>query len=168
MIRLLHMLPGLALALLAQAQGGVVHWAYGPFGTPGDAAFIVDRQGIYQACGPLGSRGPCIYALGGDGTVWHATDPFGGRGSCAFTAESDRLVRCQGSIGSKGSCALLLEGPKVFRADGAFCNKQEGAFVIDGNTVYLAEGPFAAKGDAILQVDGNVPMIALLVILAGL
>ncbi len=168
MIRHLLVPSLLALAASAMGQGAVVRWAYGPFATPGDAAFIIDRHGIFQACGPLGSRGPCIYIYDEDGTIWHAADPYGQRGSCAFTVEGDRLVRCQGSLGSKGSCALLLEGPKVFRADGPFCNKQEGAFMIDGNAVYLAEGPFASRGDAILQVDGNAPMIALLAILAGL
>lgn len=152
----------------ATAQQGILRWAYGPFATPGDAAFVIEGHRIFQACGAFGSLGPCLYVIDDDDTVWHAEDAFGRKGFCAFIAEGDRLQRCQGTLGSKGSCALLLEGHKVFRADGPFCNKQEGAFVLDGNAIYLAEGPFAMKGDAILMVDGDVPMIALLTILAGL
>lgn len=162
----------LPLALLAQPT--VVHWAYGPFGQQGDAAFVVDRGRIHQAAGPFGQKGPCIYVFN-DTEVFHSADAFGTRGQGAFRGEESGdggarilLFRCQGSFCNKGSCALVVEGNKVFRGEGPFCNKAEGAFVLEGNTVFLAEGPFANKTDAILQVRGDVPMIALLAILVGL
>ena len=155
-------------------QATVIQWAYGPFGTTGDAAFVVDRGRIYQAAGPFGQKGPCIYVFN-DTEVYHSADAFGSKGQGAFTAEGDiqgsgkiDLFRCQGTFCNKGSCALVIEGTKVFRGEGAFCTKAEGAFFIEGNTIFLAEGPFALKTDAILHVRGDVPMIALLAILAGL
>jgi len=162
----------LPFALLGQST--VIHWAYGPFGQPGDAAFIVERGRIYQAAGPYGQKGPCLYVFN-DNEAFHSADAFGSKGQGAFTAEGDlqgsgkiQLFRCQGTFCIKGSCALLVEGNKVFRGEGPFCNKAEGAFVLEGNIVYLAEGPFANKTDAILQVRGDVPMMALLAIMAGL
>jgi hypothetical protein len=172
-MRTIVLLTALSLALAGRAQMALVQWAYGPFATPGDAAFIVEgdpEQGgarIYQACGAFGTKGPCLYVILKD-QVYHSADAFGQRGNAAFVAEEGRLIRCSGAFCTKGSCALLLEGNKVFRADGAFCNKQEGAFVLDGEDIYLGEGAFCQKGDAILHVRGNVPMIALLTILAGL
>lgn len=162
----------LPFALLAQPT--VIHWAYGPFGQPGDAAFVVERGRIHQAAGPYGQKGPCLYVFN-DTEVFRSADAFGSKGLGAFTAEGDlqgsgkiQLFRCQGTFCTKGSCALVMEGNKVFRGEGPFCNKAEGAFVLEGNTVFLAEGPFANKTDAILQVRGDVPMMALLAILAGL
>jgi len=162
------------LPMLLFAQSTVIHWAYGPFGTPGDAAFVVDRGRIHQAAGPFGQKGPCTYVFT-DTEVFHSADAFGSKGQGAFTAEGDlqgsgqiKLFRCQGTFCAKGSCALVVEGNKVFRGEGPFCNKAEGAFVLEGNIVFLAEGPFARKTDAILQVHGDVPMVALLAILAGL
>jgi hypothetical protein len=160
--------------LLAAAQQVVVHRAYGPFGTVGDAAYVVDRGRIHQAAGPFGQKGAVIYVYN-DNEVFHSGDAFGSKGQGAFRAEGDiqgsgriDLFRCQGAFCSKSGCVLVLEGNKVFRGDGPFCNKGDGAFVIEGNTVFLAEGPFARKTDAILQVQGQIPMVALLAILAGL
>jgi hypothetical protein len=168
------LLFGLFLPLALLAQPTVIHWAYGPFGQQGDAAFVVDRGRIHQAAGPFGQKGPCIYVFN-DTEVFHSADAFGSKGQGAFTAEGDlrgsgaiKLFRCQGAFCTKGSCALVVEGNKVFRGEGPFCNKAEGAFVLEGNTFFLAEGPFANKTDAILQVRGDVPMIALLAILTGL
>lgn len=156
------------------AQSTVVYWAYGPFATQGDAAYVVDRGRIHQAAGTLGQKGPCMYVFN-EQEVFHSADAFGSRGQGAFKAEGEMegtanisLFRCQGNFCNKGSCALILEGNKVFRGEGPFCNKGEAAFLIDGNTVFLAEGPFARKTDAILHVQGEIPMMALLTILAGL
>jgi len=162
------------LPLLLPAQSTVIQWAYGAFGTPGDAAFVVERGRIHQAAGPFGQKGACIYVFN-DNEVYHSADAFGSKGQGAFKAEGDLmgsgridLYRCQGTFCSKSGCALVIEGNKVFRADGPFCNKGDGAFVIEGNTIFLAEGPFAHKTDAILHVSGTVPMVSLLAILAGL
>jgi len=170
----LLLLPYLLLPFLLSAQSAVIHWAYGPFGNVGDAAFVVERGRIHQAAGPFGQKGPCIYVFN-DTEVYHSGDAFCSRGQGAFKAEGSTggrggllLFRCQGTFCNKGSCALMVEGNKVFRGDGPFCNKAEGAFVLEGKTVYLAEGPFAHKTDAILHVRGDVPMVALLAILAGL
>lgn len=168
------LLAFLFFPLLAFAQSTVLHWAYGPFGTQGDAAFIVDRGRIHQAAGPFGQKGPCLFVFTED-EVFRSADAFGSKGQGAYKAEGDiegsgqiDLFRCQGTFCTKGSCALIIEGNKVFRGEGPFCNKAEGAFVIEGNIVFLAEGPFANKTDAILQVKGEIPMVALLAILAGL
>lgn len=162
------------LPLFGAAQSTVLHWAYGPFGTQGDAAFIVDRGRIHQAAGPFGQKGPCLFVFT-ETEVFRSADAFGSKGQGAFKAEGDiegsgriNLFRCQGTFCTKGSCALIIEGNKVYRGEGPFCNKAEGAFVIEGDMVFLAEGPFAHKTDAILQVKGEVPMVALLAILAGL
>ncbi len=159
---------------LLHAQSTVIQWAYGPFGTQGDAAYIVERGRIHQASGPFGQKGPCIYVFTDD-EVFHSADAFGTKGQGAFKAEGDiqgsgriDLFRCQGTFCNKGSCALIIEGNKVYRGDGPFCTKAEGAFMIEGDLIYLAEGAFAHKTDAILQVRGDIPMIALLAILAGL
>ncbi len=156
------------------SQNTIVHWAYGPFGNQGDAAFIVERGRIHRASGPFGQKGPCTHVFT-DTEVFHSADALGSKGQGAFTAEGDiqgsgpiNLFRCQGSFCNKGGCALILEGNKVYRGEGPFCNKGEGAFVIEGNTVFLAEGAFANKTDAILMIHGDMPMIALLAILAGL
>jgi hypothetical protein len=155
-------------------QSTIIQWAYGPFGTLGDAAFVVERGRIHQAAGPFGQKGPCIYVFN-ETEVFHSADAFGSRGQGAFKAEGDlqgsgkiQLFRCQGTFCAKTNCALVIEGNKVFRADGPFCNKAEGAFVLEGGTVFLAEGPFANKTDAILHVRGDIPMMALMAILAGL
>jgi hypothetical protein len=155
-------------------QSTVLHWAYGPFGTQGDAAFIVDRGHIHQAAGPFGQKGPCLFVFTDD-EVYRSSDAFCRKGQGAFKAEGDiegsgkiKLFRCQGTFCTKSSCALIIEGNKVYRGEGTFCNKGEGAFVIEGNMVFLAEGPFANKTDAILMVKGDIPMVALLAILAGL
>ena len=171
MMRLILFLP-LILPLRSSAQSTMITWAYGPFGTPGDAAYVVEDNRIYQACGAYGSRGPCIYVIEED-RVYHAADAFGRKGVCAFTFEGNKLNRAQGTSCTRGSCALILENEKVFRGDGAFCTKQEGAFYIEQGgaavptLVYLAEGPFAAKSDALLEVKGPLEPIALLAILAG-
>ncbi|HMZ47624.1 MAG TPA: hypothetical protein PLP28_01500 [Flavobacteriales bacterium] len=177
-IRRVHCLLPAACCLLpllmspsAQAQQTMIMWAYGPFGTPGDAAYIVENDRIYQACGAYGSRGPCIYVIEQD-RVYHS-DAFGRPGICAFTLDGNNLVRAQGSSCMRGSCVLLLEGNKVFRGEGPFCTKQEGAFFIEPGggpsptLVHMAEGPFATKSDALLQVKGPIDTIALLTVLAG-
>jgi hypothetical protein len=162
----------LILPLVSSAQPTVIMWAYGPFGTPGDAAYVVEDNRIYQACGAYGSRGPCLYIIEDD-RVYHSADAFGRRGICAFTFEGNKLTRSQGSGCVRGSCALILENEKVFRGDGTYCTKQEGAFYLEHGggmvpmVVYLAEGPFAAKSDALLEVKGPLEPIALLAILAG-
>lgn len=162
----------LMLPMIARAQPTVVTWAYGPFGTPGDAAYVVEDGRIYQAGGVYGSRGPCLYVIQDD-RVYHSADAFGRPGICAFTFEGNKLVRAQGSACARGSCALIWENGKVYRGDGVFCTKQEGAFQLEygeglsPTIVYLAEGAFAAKSDALLAVKGPVDPIALLTILAG-
>lgn len=154
-----------------QAQRTVITWAHGPFGTPGDAAYVVENGRIYQACGAFGSRGQCLYVVEQD-RVYHSDD-LGRAGICAFTLEGNNLVRAQGRSCARGSCALMLEGNKVFRGEGAFCTKQEGAFFIEPgggpapSLVFLAEGPFATKSDALLQVKGPIEPIVLLTILSG-
>lgn len=172
MTRLLLLTAWLAPVLL-HAQGTVITWAYGSFGTPGDAAFTVDDHRIYQACGAYGQRGPCLYVIDGD-QVYHAADAFGRRGACAFSFDGTKLVRAQGSNCTAASCALTMEGNKIFRGEGPFCDKREGAFLIEPGgdaaptVIYLAEGPFASRSDAILEVRGPLDPIALLTILAGL
>lgn len=150
----------------AIGQRAVVRWAYGPFGTPGDAAYAVDNGRIHQACGSFAELGPCIWLYGRE-EVFHASNAGGSKGSGGYVLEGNRFFRCEGAFCNKGPCLLIVERNKVFRADGAFCNKGSGAFVIDGDTVYLAEGPFANKGDALFQLEGDVPLLALLTILAG-
>ena len=168
------LLFALLITTACAAQTTVVYWAYGPFATQGDAAFVVDRGRIHQAAGAFGQKGPCMYVLDGP-EAYRSADAFGRKGQGAFKAEGElegtgkiKLFRCQGSFCTKSSCALIMEGNMVFRGEGAFCNKGDGAFIIEGNTVFLAEGPFANKTDAILHVDGPIPMMALLTILAGL
>lgn len=162
----------LLLPLLASSQPTMIMWAYGPFGTPGDAAYVVEDNRIYQACGAYGTRGPCLYIIEED-RVYHSADALGRKGICAFTFEGNKLMRAQGSGCTRGSCALILEKEKVFRGEGMFCTKQEGAFYIEQGggaiptLVYLAEGPFAAKSDGLLEVKGPLEPIALLAILAG-
>lgn len=154
------------------AQPTVVSWAYGPFGTPGDAAYVIEDDRIYQAGGAYGSRGTCLYVIE-ENRVYHAADAFGHKGICAFTLEGNELIRAQGTGCVRGSCALILENDKVFRGDGRSCAKQEGAFHLEYGegpaplVVYLAEGAFAAKSDALLDVKGPLEPIALLTILAG-
>lgn len=162
------------LPLALAAQTSVVYWAYGPFATQGDAAFVVERDRIHQAAGPFGQKGACMYVFSGQ-EAFHSANAFGSKGQGAFKAEGElegsgqiKFFRCQGSFCTKGSCALILEGNKVFRGEGPFCNKGDAAFLIEGNTIFLAEGPFANKSDAILHVQGDIPMMALLTILAGL
>lgn len=158
--------------LCAFGQPTVVVHAYGPFGTPGDAAYVVENGKIYQACGAYGTRGPCLYVIEGE-QVYHADDALGRKGTCAFTFEGNNLVRAQGMMCRRGSCALMLEDNKVFRGEGTFCSKQEGAFLLERGealaplVVYLAEGPFATKSDALFEVRGPLEPIALLTILAG-
>nr|MCU0320726.1 hypothetical protein [Flavobacteriales bacterium] len=53
----------LLLTFGVRAQGVVLQWAYGPFGTLGDAAFVVENGRIHQAAGPFGQKGPCIYVF---------------------------------------------------------------------------------------------------------
>lgn len=48
MMRLILFLP-LILPLRSSAQSTMITWAYGPFGTPGDAAYMVEDNRIYQA-----------------------------------------------------------------------------------------------------------------------
>lgn len=162
----------LLLPVLTKAQPTVITWAYGPFGTPGDAAYVVEDNRIYQACGAYGSRGPCLYVIQED-RVHHAADAYGRAGICAFTFEGNKLVRAQGSNCVRGSCALIWEDGKVYRGDGTFCTKQEGAFQVEfgeglsPTIVYLAEGAFAAKSDALLAVKGPLDPIFLLTILAA-
>ncbi len=158
--------------MLLMGQRTVITRAYGPFGTPGDAAYIAEGNRIYQACGAYESRGPCLYVIEDD-RVYHAGDAFGRRGACAFMIEEDRIKRAQGDACRPGSCALIQENDKVFRSDGTFCNKQEGAFHIERGrgmaptVVYLAEGPFAMRTDALFEVRGPLDPSLLLVILAG-
>jgi hypothetical protein len=166
------LLQTVLLSLSASAQPTVITWAYGPFGTPGDAAYVVEDNRIYQACGAYGSRGPCLYIIEED-RVYHSADAFGRKGICAFIFEGNKLVRSQGTGCTRGSCALIMENEKVFRGDGTFCTKQEGAFYLEKGegmvpmVVHLAEGPFAAKSEALLEVKGPLEPIALLAILAG-
>ena len=175
--RICGLLPAAYCLLLSfmssrtEAQQTMITWAYGPFGTSGDAAYIVENGRIYQACGAYGSRGPCLYAIDQD-RVYH-TDGFGRPGICAFILDGNNLVRAQGNSCTRGTCALMIEGNKVFRGEGPFCTKQEGAFFIEPGggpsptLVYLAEGAFAAKSDALLQVKGRIDTIALLTVLSG-
>ncbi|MBP7513181.1 MAG: hypothetical protein KA791_01455 [Flavobacteriales bacterium] len=162
----------LMLPLITKGQPTVITWAYGPFGTPGDAAYVVEDGRIYQASGAYGSRGPCLYVIQDD-RVYHSADAFGRPGICAFTFEGNKLVRAQGSHCTRGSCALIWEDGKVYRGDGIFCTKQEGAFHLEygeglsPTIVYLAEGAFATKSDALLAVKGPLDPIVLLTILAA-
>lgn len=158
-------------ALLCRSQTTVVHWAYGPFGTPGDPAYVVVDDRIYTAAGGYGQRGSCLYVVE-DERVLHAADALGRPGGCAFLLEAGRLVRAQGRSCARGSCALVMEGDKVFRGEGAFCTRQEGAFFIERaappapTVVYLAEGPFASKGDALFEIRGPISEAALLTLLS--
>lgn len=173
-MRCILLLP-LLLAGGLSAQLSVVRWAYGPFATPGDAAYVIDGTRVHQSAGPYGSRGPCIYVLDlQEEQVFHSADAFGRRGAGAFFADGESLVRCSGALCSRGSCVFTVERDpdkpgmaKVFRAGGNACFKAEGAFLIEGSTVYLAEGAFGMKGDALFAIEGDVPLLALLAILAG-
>ncbi len=150
------------------AQKAIVRWAYGPFGTPGEVAYIVDASRIYSSCGAFGERGTCIYIYDQeDQQVYRAADTYGRRGQGAFYVQGNNLMRCSGALCSPGGCVLMLEGAKVFRGEGPGCMKGTGAFVIEQGYIHLAEGPFASKGDALFQVEGDLPMLALLAILAG-
>lgn len=157
--------------LLGHSQTTVVHWAYGPFGTPGDPAYVVVDERIYTAASGYGQRGVCLYVVE-DERVLHAADALGRAGGCAFILEAGRLIRAQGRSCARGSCALVMEGDKVFRGEGAFCTRQEGAFFVERATspaptvVYLAEGPFASKGDALFEIRGPISEAALLTLLS--
>ena len=75
-------------------QGAIVHWAYGPFGTMGDAAYIVENDRIYQACGPFGEKGSCLFVF--DGTqVFRSSDAFGRKGTGVYLLEGENLTGVQ-------------------------------------------------------------------------
>lgn len=162
----LLLLVGFMFAGQVCAQQALVRWAYGPFGTPGDAAFVVQKDRIIKR--RVRSAPWAHVWVMRDDQVHHSADAFGRPGAAAYFAQENALVRCSGFNCQRGSCALVLEGNKVFRADGTFCNKAEGAFVLEENVVYLGEGAFATKGEAIPIIEGDLPMLALLTILAGL
>ena len=82
-MRCLLLLLLLAASQVSAAQQGLVRWAYGPFATPGDAAYVVERGHIFQACGPFGSRGSCLFVFNGT-QVFRTIDGMGSRGPGAY------------------------------------------------------------------------------------
>ncbi|MBL0129668.1 MAG: hypothetical protein IPP83_19940 [Flavobacteriales bacterium] len=155
------------------AQRHVVNWAYGPFATPEDAAFVVDLDRISLATGPFGERGRTLWIYQDD-QVFRSVGRSASRGNCAFTLDGDHFMRTEGAFCTKVSCVFLLEKDrtrpgslKVHRAEGPFCTATNGGFVIEQNVVYLAEGVFANRADAILILPEGIALVAVLTILAG-